>query len=346
MVAMKRFAFAAIGLLACVSISHADVTQDVALAAGDPAMIPGMVKTIEKKDVSEFISKLIKVLAAKPASPVARVQGLVKSSKLIFSNVSQDKFADAIVASTANVPFNALPEWTRLCKTTTKAISVNMSDPQYDAIVNKVIKDIANLASVPKENKAVVTICALELLARAKTPEDEFAWLSKIKGIPEGYRQDVVDGYKAMSKGDYSSLFGDTKIIKVPGDAAAEKPAKTDEKAKKADEKKPAQPEAKVEKPAKDEGAKAEKPADSGKTTMRLVDPVEGPNPPGVLVPGAQNLPDTKVGGSGTGVTGDSIKPFGTDRPAPTPAVKPMPPAPKPHKPHKPVVPEPYRGQF
>lgn len=349
---MKKIVVAAVGLLVCASVCSADVAQEVALAAESPIMIPGMVKTIDKASMPDFIAKLVKVLSNKPASPVARVEGLVEASKLVFSNVSQDRFADAIVASTANIPFNALPEWTRLCKATTKAIPVNMSDPQYDAVVNKVIKDIANLASVPKENKAVVTICALELLARGKTPEDEFAWINKIQGIPEGYRQDVLDGYKAMSRGDYSSLLGDTQIIKVPAAGEkAEEPAKAEEEkapvaekpAAKTEEKKAPAAEKSAAKTEEKKTSASEKAATAEEPAFRLVDPVEGPRPSDALVPGAENLHDTKVGDAGTGATGNTIDPFGTDRPVSTPVVKPVAPAPKPPRP---VIPEPYRGQF
>lgn len=325
---MKKIAFAAIGLLACVSVSQANVAQDVALAAETPAVIPGMVKTLEKQDVPDFVAKLVKVLAAKPASPTVRVKGLVDASKLVFSNVGPSELGDAIVASAANVPFNALPEWTRLCKRTTKAITANMADPQYDAIVDKVIKDIADLSSVSQENKAVVTICALELLARGKGAADDQAWLSALS-IPAGYRQDVVDGFAAMSRGDYASLFGNTKIIKI------------DEKAEVKEE-----PADVADVPADEVSEKKAEPQTANGNEFRLVDPTDGPNPKDTLVPGAENLPDTKVGAGGTGATGDMIAPYNIDRPSPVPAVKPAPVPPKPSKPSKPVVPTPYKGQF
>lgn len=207
-------------------LCHAGDGELVSKTAKDISAIEESFAQSEKPLV--FAADLIQALAKMPKSPVAKLRSMAQASSSLFGLADQKSFPSMVVAVISKVPFDSLPEWTRLLVPSAKARVDGMDEQGYRALLSDVLGQIGKIKDYSDDDKTIISSFALKLLLRDGDAEWE---TTHLKAVPDGYRKNLADALPAVLKGEYAALLGDTEIVELPKGAepvAVFPPSRTD----------------------------------------------------------------------------------------------------------------------
>ncbi len=211
--------------MACAGMAFAAGADSITAAAQDTSKIPELVKSLDGQKASDFAADVISAIAAMPGNPSKKVKKMASASEAFLGAVPDGELASLIANLVANVPFASLPAWVDSFKGAVDAFTKDLSDADYNKLVNDVMAKINKLGDTSDADKTVISSFALKLLARGSTPEEKTEWLNGIT-LPASYGKQVKDAAPGVFAGNYDAVLGpDIAIVKaddvrivMPGD--------------------------------------------------------------------------------------------------------------------------------
>ena len=136
---MKTTVIALASAMACAGMAFAAGAEDITAAAQDTSKIPELVKSLDGQKGSDFAADVISAIAAMPGNPSKKVAKMAAASEAFLGTVPDGELAALIANLVANVPFASLPAWVDSFKGDVDAFTKDLSDADYNKLVNDVM---------------------------------------------------------------------------------------------------------------------------------------------------------------------------------------------------------------